>query len=45
MNKPIKTRLLCRSNVKAGGLIGVNELTSYKLLGVGNRQIRIEFKA
>jgi gamma-glutamyl phosphate reductase len=44
MNLQINMRLPRRSNAKAGGPMGLEELTSYKWLGMGNGQIRTQVK-
>jgi gamma-glutamyl phosphate reductase len=40
VNHQINARLPRRSIAKEGGLMGLDELTSYKWLGIGNGQIR-----
>ena len=40
MNEPTNARLPHRSNVKAGGPMGLDELTGYKWPGLGSGQIR-----
>jgi gamma-glutamyl phosphate reductase len=39
VNFQIIARLPRRSNAKAGGPMGLDELTSYKWLGIGNGQL------
>jgi gamma-glutamyl phosphate reductase len=40
MNEPMDVRPSHRSNAKAGGPMGLDELTHCKWLGLGNGQIR-----
>jgi len=40
MNEITNARLPRRSKVKTGGPMGLDELTSYKWLGIGNGQVR-----
>jgi gamma-glutamyl phosphate reductase len=40
MNRQTNARLFCRDKTKARGPMGLEELTSYKWLGLGTGQIR-----